>query len=99
MMGSYLVMIGILMIISGFFLIFTASFDGSGKSNRGDEHTSIPYGDDFKTSFQGRNNEVRGGGIIMLGPIPVIIGSDAKSTRTLVILAIFLGVLYFLIFM
>ncbi|WMW22249.1 DUF131 domain-containing protein [Methanolobus mangrovi] len=99
MIGSYLVIIGILMIISGFFLIFAASFYGGANLDRVDEHSPILSDNNSETSFQGRNNEVRGGGIIMLGPIPIIIGSDAKSTRTLVILAIVLSVLYFLIFM
>ena len=99
MIGSYLVIIGILMIISGFFLIFAASFYVDGNSNRGDEHSSIPSEHNPLASSQGKNNEVRAGGIIMLGPIPIIIGSDTKSTRILVILAIVLSVLYFLIFM
>jgi uncharacterized protein (TIGR00304 family) len=41
--------------------------------------------------------KVRGGGIIMLGPIPIIVGSDRGSIRILVLLAIVLMVAYFLL--
>lgn len=106
MIGSYLVIIGMLMFISGFFLIFVASFYRVGNSKKGDEHTSFEGGHNSWTSSPNTGQEsipdkteVRGGGIIMLGPIPIIFGSDNKSTSTMVVLAIVLMVLYFLIFM
>ncbi|WP_407357171.1 TIGR00304 family membrane protein [Methanolobus sp. WCC5] len=52
--------------------------------------------DDGYVSYK---TDVKGGGIIMLGPIPVIFGSDSKSIKTLILLAIVLMLLYFLIFM
>ena len=33
---------------------------------------------------------VRGGGIIMIGPIPIIFGTDEKSVRIIIILALIL---------
>jgi uncharacterized protein (TIGR00304 family) len=43
-----------------------------------------------------RRTEVRGGGIIMIGPIPIIFGSDAKWASAAVILAIVLIVIVLL---
>jgi len=37
---------------------------------------------------------MRGGGIIMIGPFPLIFGSDAKTVKTLVIIAIVLMALF-----
>jgi uncharacterized protein (TIGR00304 family) len=39
----------------------------------------------------------RGGGIVMIGPVPIIFGTDRESTRTLVLLAIVLMVVFFLL--
>lgn len=42
--------------------------------------------------------EIRGGGVIMIGPIPLIFGTDRKSATTAIILALILVVLtYFLL--
>ena len=66
--------------------------------------------DDSEKSFRyrGSGNEesysekaelkIRGGGVIMLGPIPIIFGSDKESAKTAIILAIILMVLSLLIF-
>ena len=43
-----------------------------------------------------RQTEVRGGGIIMIGPIPIIFGSDAKWASAAVVLAIVLIVIVLL---
>lgn len=36
--------------------------------------------------------EVRGGGVIMIGPIPIIFGTDAETVKTLVVLVLVLMV-------
>jgi uncharacterized protein (TIGR00304 family) len=41
--------------------------------------------------------KVRGGGIIMLGPIPIIVGSDPGSLKILILLALVLMAAYFLL--
>ncbi len=43
-------------------------------------------------------SRIKGGGVIMLGPIPIIFGSDGDSAKTAIILAIILMVLSLLIF-
>lgn len=40
--------------------------------------------------------EVRGGGVVMIGPVPIIFGSDAKWASVAIVLAIVLLVVYFL---
>ena len=47
---------------------------------------------------RGTSGQTRGGGILFIGPIPIIFGSDKESVRTLVTLAIVLMVIV-LIFM
>lgn len=51
-----------------------------------------------KNESEARESKVRGGGVIMLGPIPIIFGSDGESAKTTAILTILLMVLSLLIF-
>lgn len=41
--------------------------------------------------------EVKGGGVVMIGPIPIIFGSDAKWASVAIVLAIVLILAYFLL--
>ncbi|WP_196298023.1 TIGR00304 family protein [Methanosarcina barkeri] len=50
-----------------------------------------------KTSERKGESEIKAGGVIMLGPIPIIFGSDKESTKTAAILAIILMLLSLLI--
>ena len=45
-----------------------------------------------------RQTKVKGGGVVMVGPIPIIFGSDARWTVIAVILAILLMVLSFVLY-
>lgn len=47
--------------------------------------------------IQEEKTAVRGGAIIMLGPIPIIAGSDSKTTLYLILLALALMLLWLLI--
>ena len=42
-----------------------------------------------------KGRKISGGGIIIIGPFPIIFGSDARMVKTMVILAISLGVMFF----
>ncbi len=48
---------------------------------------------------QGRRGgaEVRGGGVVMVGPIPIVFGSDARWASVAIVLAILLIVLTFVL--
>jgi uncharacterized protein (TIGR00304 family) len=52
------------------------------------------------TALQGTNktNEVKTGGVILIGPLPIIFGSDKGTIITAVILAIVLMVLAYFLF-
>ncbi|MDG6914385.1 MAG: DUF131 domain-containing protein [Nitrososphaerota archaeon] len=62
---------------------FTVVFVAVAASARG------PRGDD-------KGTEVRGGGVVMVGPVPIVFGSDAKWASIAVLLAIALIVLVLL---
>ncbi len=68
-----LVVIGIGIILVGFFVVFLATVIGGRSSGQGEEPT-----------------KARGGGVIMIGPIPIIFGSDAKWASIAMALAIVL---------
>ena len=42
--------------------------------------------------------EVKGGGVVMIGPIPIILGSDAKWASVAIVLAIVLILVYIALF-
>jgi len=49
-----------------------------------------------RSSEEGGKTRVRGGGVIMIGPIPIIFGSDAKWASVAMVLAIVLIVVVLL---
>ncbi|WP_440946963.1 TIGR00304 family membrane protein [Methanosarcina sp. T3] len=80
---------------------------GNKYSNRRDRFgNETDVGDSF--GFEGPDKKathaekaearIKGGGVIMLGPIPIVFGSDGESAKTAMILAIILMVLSLLIF-
>ncbi len=40
--------------------------------------------------------EIKGGGVVMIGPVPIIFGSDAKWASVAIVLAIILLLVYLL---
>ncbi|WP_406656615.1 DUF131 domain-containing protein [Methanolobus sp. ZRKC2] len=82
-MSALLISVGMLLIMLGFLFIILGSM-GSMLGNRENDESS--------------GAEVKGSGLIMIGPIPIIFGSDNKSAQTLIILAIALMVIYFIVF-
>ena len=46
---------------------------------------------------EGKRVRVKGGGVVMVGPIPIIFGTDAKWTVVAIVLAIVLVVVSFLL--
>ena len=44
-----------------------------------------------------RKTDVRGAGVIMIGPIPIIFGTDKKSVKEVLLLALTLTVMVFII--
>lgn len=81
--GEIIITIGAMVIILGVLLLIVGTVLLS--PGKGEEST--------KSSSQ-----VRGGGVVMIGPIPIIFGTDKGSVVVAVILAIILMVLSYLIF-
>jgi uncharacterized protein (TIGR00304 family) len=78
-----LVTAGIVVILTGIIVVLLAVFlGGRSKDGRRGEETRA---------------EVKGGGVIMIGPIPIIFGSDPKWTSIAIVLAIILVVLSLLL--
>jgi len=45
-----------------------------------------------------RDTEVRSGGVVLIGPIPIIFGSDTESVKTVLLLAVLLMAMAYLLF-
>jgi uncharacterized protein (TIGR00304 family) len=48
-------------------------------------------------SGSGTKTELKGGGVVMIGPIPIIFGSDAKWASVAIALAMVLILVYFIL--
>jgi uncharacterized protein (TIGR00304 family) len=68
-----LVLVGLAIVVAGFFVLLLATVISGESSEEGE-----------------RRSGVRGGGVIMIGPIPVVFGSDAKWASIAIVLAIVL---------
>jgi len=83
-----LIAVGIVVVLIGIFLIFSGFLFSMKK-----------LGEMKELGERGnRSAETKGGGIIMIGPIPIIFGSDKTSLQTVIILTIVLMVVAFLLF-
>jgi uncharacterized membrane protein len=47
----------------------------------------------------GGEREIRGGGVLIIGPLPIIFGTDQRVAKGLIILALILTIVTFIIFM
>ncbi len=82
--------LGVLCIMAAIFLGFVG-FAASAVGDEGYEPSREPQG-----SSQGRaapKKTIKGGGVVMIGPIPIIFGSDSKSAKVVAILAIILMII------
>ncbi|MEM1558625.1 MAG: DUF131 domain-containing protein [Thermoproteota archaeon] len=75
-----LVLAGTLLILLGFIIIFLTIFLSFLQSIR-------------KSGQREVKSEKHGGAVVMIGPIPIILASDPKTARMLIILAIILTIL------
>ena len=49
-------------------------------------------------AVKSKEAEVRGGGVILIGPFPVVFGSDVEAAKTVIILTILLILIAFFLF-
>lgn len=69
------VAVGIIIVLAGFVIVFLAAIL-AGRSQAEKEPE--------------RRTSIRGGGVVLIGPIPIIFGSDAKWATVAIVLAIIL---------
>jgi uncharacterized protein (TIGR00304 family) len=82
-----LVTLGFLIVFIGMLIILAGVFSAAYQS--------------WKTgsgSMEKPETSVRGGGVIMIGPIPIIFGSDVGAVKIVILLAIALMLLAFVFF-
>jgi uncharacterized protein (TIGR00304 family) len=84
-LGLILIFLGIVIILLPFL----------SKENEENLHQNQIHHD--QPGIQEEKTTVSGGAIIMLGPIPIIVGSDSKTTLYLILLALALMLLWLLI--
>lgn len=80
MIGNILVLLGSLIIFLGLLILLIGAF-----FQRNSDSESL---DSEKSPEPKTHSEIKGGGVIMLGPIPIIFGSDGESAKTVAILTI-----------
>ncbi|MFA0822557.1 MAG: DUF131 domain-containing protein [Methanomethylovorans sp.] len=107
MVAQLLIFTGVLCIITGFILFFIASFMSSSDNSSGVEYEYAQHqvnntnnSEQIRKASEGvfKRSEIRGGGIIMIGPIPIILGTDSKSAQIVIMLAIVLMLMAFFLF-
>ncbi len=109
-MGTGIIgLISILAIMAGIFLLFFSfvpvDIDEGRWENmeeRGEQPLPRPgrYQDKKEmTRERGGRNKVRGGGVILIGPIPIVWGSDSESVKWVVVATIILMVIAVLFFL
>lgn len=106
--GLFTILIGFLLIMIGMAInLYQESRSAQSYSSktdtfgRGSRFESTPGSESSlheKSPARKIKPEIKAGGVIMLGPIPIIFGSDKKSASTVAILAIILMILSLLIF-
>lgn len=102
MIAQFLISLGILSVFIGSILVLIGNSmsSGEGSSKQGYNTARYQTSDDSEQAHKGLEGvstrpEVRGAGVIMLGPIPIILGTDSKSAQTLILLTIVLMLMAF----
>jgi uncharacterized protein (TIGR00304 family) len=82
--------VGFALVIAGIALIVAAIIRASTRQHNGEEAE--------KGEKEGEGeSHVRGAGVIMIGPIPIIFGTDKKSVKTVLALALALSIVFLII--
>jgi len=105
--GFLTILIGFLLIMIGIALSLYQEFkltqncsnrtDAPGRDSLFDNTSSSKSTPYEKPSERRIESEIKAGGVIMFGPIPIIFGSDKESAKTAAVLAIILMLLSLLI--
>jgi uncharacterized protein (TIGR00304 family) len=91
--------IGVLCIMAAIFV----GFMGFAKGAFEEEGAKEPQGQRTSSPSQSHSGprpqkSIKSGGVVLIGPIPIVFGSDAKTAMVLMVLAIILIVVVFVLF-
>ncbi len=81
---AFLIIIGIILIIFGILLVTFGIMHSMQKREQAEEEY---------TPNEIKEKSVKGAGVILIGPVPIVFGSDKKSALVLIIMAIVLMLL------
>jgi uncharacterized protein (TIGR00304 family) len=99
LIGNTLFLLGFFIIFIGFLIIITGIVLGMREDSQASGSTSDSRRAAYEKPPEGEaKSKVKVGGVIMIGPIPIIFGSDKESAKTAIILAIILMLLSLLLF-
>jgi uncharacterized protein (TIGR00304 family) len=79
-----LVIVGIVLIFIGFMMLISPQVSEKRGTN---DHLK-----DVEEEARGKN--IRGGAVVMLGPIPILVGSDPKSALLMMLIALVIMVVW-----
>lgn len=98
MIGSILLSFGMIMILLGFVVIVLGLLTAMSLQKKSEYEQGTAQPEFWVEKNEKARTAVKGGGVIMIGPIPIIFGTDRHSTETLIILAIILMLFAYLLF-
>ncbi|NLF88547.1 DUF131 domain-containing protein [Candidatus Bathyarchaeota archaeon] len=79
---GYLIVVGFILVIAGIAVIIAAIIRASTRQQN-------EKGED--------DTRMKAAGVIMIGPIPIIFGTDKKSVKTVLVLALVLSIVFLII--
>jgi uncharacterized protein (TIGR00304 family) len=83
--GFIFVFLGVILYISGFFSKISLFHEDSGSGI-------------IDSTYSDRKKSVKGGGVVLIGPIPIVFGSNWKITVVMIVLTIILVLISFFLF-
>ncbi|MDK2892692.1 DUF131 domain-containing protein [Methanohalophilus sp.] len=92
MIGDFLIIVGMILLIYGVLLMVKS---GVSSQNNGKKQNGSDSG--FENTVR-EQSHFSGGGVIMIGPIPIVFGSDSKGAEVAMKLAVVLVLLYIILF-
>jgi len=95
-------LLAILLIMIGMILLFFAPFQSVREAHRAEGRYDEEYGiyeEPRDLSLQDEKKKVNYGGVVFIGPIPIVFGSDKSMARLSVLIAILMLVAFLLFFL
>ncbi|MBN2487486.1 MAG: DUF131 domain-containing protein [Methanosarcinaceae archaeon] len=98
MIGPMLLSFGMLMLLLGFAIVALGMLAAVSQQKRPEYEQGVSQPGFGVGGNEKADGKVKGGGVILIGPIPIIFGTDRRSTEIVIMLAIILMFLTYLLF-